>query len=113
MRYREEAIRNMIEQLPTQRAAYIAALVTDTRTKFDKQGQQFESISSVVQVEFTKLQQQIDQVGTKDSGQKFGRGFLPVKEVKPPKLSKEEQWRDWSENFAEFVEATVPGIKSA
>ena len=111
IRDREEAIRSMFEQVSAQRAAEMAALVADARTEFDKQRQQFESISGAVQVEFTKLQQQIDQVGTKDSGPKLGRGFLPLKELKPPKLSKEEQWRDLSEHFSEFVEAAVPGMK--
>ena len=101
----------MFAQLSAQRAAEMAALVADARTEFDNQRQQLQSITGAVQVEFTKLQQQIDQGGTKESGTKLGKGFLPIKELKPHKLSKEEQWRSWSEHFSEFVEATATGMK--
>ena len=100
IRDREEAIRSMFDQMAAQRAAEMAALVADARTEFDNQRQQLQTISSAVQSEFMKLQQQIDQGGQRDAGGKSGKGFLPLKELKPPKLGKEEQWRDWSEHFS-------------
>ena len=111
IRDREEAIRNMFDQMAAQRAAEMAALVADARTEFDNQRQQLQSITGAVQVEFTKLQQQIDQGGTREAGTKLGKGFLPIRGLTPHKLSKEEEWRSWSEHFSEFVEATAPGMK--
>ena len=101
----------MFEQMSAPRAAEMAALVADARTEFDNQRQQLQSITGAVQVEFTKLQQQIVQGGTREAGTQLGKGFLPIKELKPHKLSKEEQWRSWSEHFSEFMEETAPGVK--
>ena len=111
IRDREEAIRNRFEQMAAQRAAEMAAVVAEAKSELDNQRLQLQTISNAVQVEFTKLQQQIDQTGSSKDAGKSERSFLPLKELKPSKLGKEEQWRDWSENFAEFVEASCAGMK--
>ena len=85
--------------------------MAEARTEFDTQRQQLQSITGAVQVEFTKLQQQLDQGSTREAGPKLGKGFLPIKELKPNKFCKEEEWINWSEHFSEFVEATAPGMK--
>ena len=111
IRTREQDIKSMFEAMAAQRAAEMAALVADARAEFESQRQQLQTITGAVQVEFSRLQQQIDQGSTRDAGPKLGKGFLPIKELKPNKLSKEEEWRNWSEHFSEFVEATAPGMK--
>ena len=108
---REEAIRIAFDTTVAQRAAELAAVVADARSEFDKQRRQLQDISNAVQLEFNKLQQQIEQGNPRDGGNKNGKGFLPIKELKPPKLGKEEQWRDWSEHFSEFLEASCSGMK--
>ena len=110
-RDREEAIRAAFDSTAAQRAAELASVVSDARSEFEKQRQLLQEITSAVQVEFHKLQQQVDQGQTKEGGNRGGNSFLPVKELKPPKLCKEEQWRDWSEHFAEYLEASCSGMK--
>ena len=64
-------------------------------------------MTTAVQAELVKLQQQIDDGAARVPGasggaggeHKFNKGFIPVKELKPVKLAKEEQWRDWAELF--------------
>ena len=91
IRTREQDIKKMVEAMAAQKAAEMAALVADVRAEFESQRQQLQTITGAVQVEFSRLQQQIDQGGTRDAGPKFGKGFLPVKELKPNKLAKEEE----------------------
>ena len=111
IRDREEAIRTAFDTTAAQRAAELASVVSDARSEFDKQRQLLQDITNAVQVEFHKLQQQVDQSSTREGGSRGGKSFLPVKELKPPKLCKEEQWRDWSEHFAEYLEASCSGMK--
>ena len=111
IRDREEAIRIEFDRTAAQRAAQLASVIGDAKAEFDKQRQLLQGITDAVQLEFNKLQQQIEQGGSKDNGNKNGKSFLPVKELKPPKLCKEEQWRDWSEHFSEFLEASCSGMK--
>ena len=99
------------EAMAAQKAAEMSTLVADIRAEFESQRKQLQTTTGAVQVEFNRLQQQIDQGGTRDAGPKTVKGFLPVKELKPEKLNKEEEWRNWSEHFSEFVEATAPGMK--
>ena len=67
---------------------------------------------AVVEQEFQKVQQQLEQTAARGEGTgKHGKGFLSLKDMKPPKLGKEEQWREWSEHFSEFLEASCPGMK--
>ena len=84
IRDREEAIRTAFDTTAAQRAAELASVVAGARSEFDKQRQQLQDITSAVQVEFHKLQQQVEQDSTKDGGSKGGTCFLPVKELKPP-----------------------------
>ena len=118
IRQREEAIKSAFDATAAQHATDLAAVVAQAKSEFDTQRAKqeafaaeaqverakLESIASAVQAEFSKLQQQIDDSAAKgsghDSGPKFNRGFIPIKELKPPKLVKEEQWREWSEHFA-------------
>ena len=79
IRDREEAIRSMFEQMAAQRAAEMAALVADARAEFDNQRQQLQSITEAVQVEFTKLQQQIDQGDKGEAGPKLCKGFFRIR----------------------------------
>ena len=107
----QEAIRIEFDRSAAQRAAQFASLIADATAEFDKQRKQQQDIVDAVQLELNKLQQQIEQGSSKDNGNKNGKSFLPVKELKPPKLCKEEQWRDWSEHFSEFLEASCSGMK--
>ena len=100
IRDREEAIKIAFDVTAAQRASELAAVVAQAKSEFDTQRQQLQTITGAVQTEFTKLQEQIEQGAAREPGHKFGKGFLPVKELKPPKLAKEEQWRDWAEHFA-------------
>ena len=47
-----------------------------------------QSIATAVEAEFDKVKGQMDGSG-KDG--KWGKGFLPIKELKPQKLEKEDQ----------------------
>ena len=118
IRQREEAIKSAFDATAAQHATDLSAVVAQAKSEFDTQRAKqeafaseaqverakLESIASAVQVEFNKLQQQIDDSSARGSGHepgaKFTRGFLPIKELKPPKLAKEEQWREWSEHFS-------------
>ena len=99
IRDREEAIRVALDRTAANRAAELAKVVSDATSEFATQRQTLQGLTAAVQVEFNKLQQQIDQSGEGsrgDGGNRGGKSFLPVKELKPPKLCKEEQWREWS-----------------
>ena len=100
IRYREAAIQTAFDVTAAQRASEFAAVVAQAKSEFDTQRQQLQTITGAVQTEFTKLQEQIEQGAAREPGHKFGKGFLPVKGLKPPKLVKEEQWRDWAEHFS-------------
>ena len=86
VRTREQDIKDAFEAMAAQKAAEMAVLVADIRAEFESQRKQLQTTTGAVQVEFSRLQQQIDQVGTRDAGPKLGKGFLPVKELKPNKL---------------------------
>ena len=88
IRDREEAIRVAFDHTAAQRAAELASVVADARSEFDKQRQLLQDITSAVQLELNKLQQQIEQGSSKDGGNRNGKSFLLVKELKPPKLGK-------------------------
>ena len=66
---------------------------------------------SAVEAEFEKVKQKLDQNDGNQGREGKPKGFLPLKELKPPKLAKEEQWRGWAEHFSEYVEASTPGMK--
>ena len=100
VRQREEAIKSAFDATAAQNATDLAAVVAQAKSEFDAQRVQLQTIAGAVQAEFSKLQQQIDESAAREPGQKFSRGFLPVKELKPPKLATEEQWREWSEHFS-------------
>ena len=96
----QEAIRVEFDRSAASRAQQIAKVISDAKAEFDNQRQLQQGIVDAVRLELDKLQAQIEQGSSKDSGQKFGKSFIPVKDMKPPKLCKEEQWRDWAELFA-------------
>ena len=103
IRDREEAVRLALDRTAADRARDLAKVVSDATSEFTTQRQTLQGLTAAVQVEFNKLQQQIGQGGgesREDGGNRGGKSFIPVKELKPAKLCKEEQWRDWSENFA-------------
>ena len=91
IRDREEAIRVALDRTAALRAAEFAKAVSDATSEFATQRQLLQDITTAVQVEFNKLQQQIDQSSGKEGGSRGGNSFLPVKEFKPPKLCKEKQ----------------------
>ena len=90
----QEAIRIEFDKAAAQRAQQFAKIIADATAEFNIQRQLQQDIVDAVKLELNKLQQQIEQGGSKESGSKYGKSFLPVKELKPPKLCKEEQWRD-------------------
>ena len=139
IRDREEAIKAAFDGMTATRAGELAKVVADAKSEFDTQRQLLQGVTTAVQAEFAKLQQEHVQLqqqvnaaaaaapataaaaaaaaasaagGHKDGGSRGGKSFLPVKELKPPLLAKEEQWRAWSEHFAEYLEASCSGMKS-
>ena len=118
LRQREEEIQSAFEATTAKHATDLATVISQAKSEFDTQRAKqealsaeaqvervkMESVASAVQAEFSKLQQQVDDSAAKssghDSGPKFNRGFIPVKQLQPAKLVKEEQWREWSEHFA-------------
>ena len=86
----------------------MAAVSAEAKVEFDIQRQQLQPIVTAVHSELVRLQQQIDQGG---GGKEGGTQGFPRKEFKPPKLAKEEQWREWASHFAEFLEASGTGMK--
>ena len=103
IRDREAAIKVAFDDMTAKRAVELTKVVSDAKSEFDKQRQLLQDVTAAVQAEFAnlqqehaKLQQQVNEGGSRDGGSRGGKSFLPVKELKPPKLAKEEQWRDWS-----------------
>ena len=97
-----------LETRAAQRAAELAEVVASARSEFDRQREQLQATQRVIESEFRELQQQ---VGEKGTGDKKYRGFLPLKELRPPKLANDTQWREWSDQFSEYVEASCSGMK--
>ena len=77
IRDREEAIRVAFDSTAAQRAAELASVVSDARSEFEKQRQLLQEITAAVQVEFHKLQQQIDQRNVKEGGSRGGKTSYP------------------------------------
>ena len=104
IRDREEAIRRAFDSTTALRAAELAKVVADAKSEFDTQRttqrDSLNGIATAVQAELHSLQQRVEQVEQgaprAEGGKGGGKRFLPIKELKPPKLSKEDQWRDWS-----------------
>ena len=107
----QEAIRVEFDRTAAQNAQQHASVIGDAKAEFDKQRLLLQGVTEAMQLELNKLQQQIEDGGSKGGGNSNSKSFLPVKELKPPKLGKEEQWRDWSDHFSEFLEATCSGMK--
>ena len=63
IRDREEAIRVALDNTAAQRAGELAKVVSDATSEFATQRQLLQDISASVQVEFHKLQQQIEASG--------------------------------------------------
>ena len=61
IRDREEAIIIEFDRTAAQRAAQLASVIGDAKAEFDKQRQLLQGITDAVQLEFNKLQQQIEQ----------------------------------------------------
>ena len=109
LRQREEQIRAALDQTAAQRSSELAAVVADATSEFNTQRTTLQSMASAIEAEFQKVRQELEQTGRGDGKQ--GKGFLPLKELKPPKLAKEEQWREWAEHFSEYLEASCAGMK--
>ena len=119
IRESEEAIKAAFDGTAARTAGELAKVISDAKAEFDAQRQQLQGVTAAVQVElsavqgeFAKLQQQVNESSTREGGGKGGgKSFVPLKDLKPAKLGKEEQWRDWSELFAEYLEASCAGMK--
>ena len=74
IRDREQAIRVALDGTAALRAAELAKVVSDATSEFATQRQLLQDITTAVQVEFHKLQQQIDQHGDRDGGSGGNRG---------------------------------------
>ena len=106
---REEEIKRAFDVTAAQRAAELAEVVANAKTELDTQRTNLQNMSQIIESELRELQQQM---GSKQGGDpKYGKGFLPRKELRPPKLAKDEQWREWSDHFSEYVEASCLGMK--
>ena len=111
---REDAVRQAFEQAQAQHASELAKVVADARSEFENQRaqlmqvqnqatEQLRTVVEAVQLELAQFQSRIDTQSGGSGGRgnpKFGKSFLPLQELKPPKLQKEEQRREWSEHFA-------------
>ena len=48
----------------------------------------------------------------RNAGEKYG-GFIPWKQLTPkPFGAKEDHWREWSEEFRDYLDALRPGMKT-
>ena len=97
LRQREEAIKHILEATAAQRATELAEVVASAKTEFDTQRANLQAMGRVIEAELREVQQQVS--GKMGSDPKY-KGFLPLKELRPPKLVKDEQWREWSDHFA-------------
>ena len=68
IRDREEAIRVALDGTAAQRAAELAKVVSDATSEFAKQRQLLQDVTTSVHLEFSKLQQQIDQGKGREGG---------------------------------------------
>ena len=109
LRQREEEIKQILEVTAAQRATELAEVVANAKSEFDNQRAQLQNMGRIIEAELREVQQQ---VGGRQSGDpKQGKGFLPLKELRPPKLAKDEQWREWSDHFSEYADASCSGMK--
>ena len=82
--------------------------MASARSEFEKQREELRNTQRIIENELREVHQQ---VGDKGFGDKKYRGFLPLKELRPPKLANDTQWREWSGHFSEYVEASCLGMK--
>ena len=74
IRDREEAVRMALDRTAADRARELAKVVSDATSEFATQRQTLQGLTAAVQVEFNKLQQQIDQSGGESRGDGGNRG---------------------------------------
>ena len=108
LRRREEQIQAAFDATAAQRAAELAEVVANAKSEFDNQRSNLQQMGKLIEEELRQVQQQ---VGEKQADPKYGKGFLPLKELRPPKLAKDEQWREWSDHFSEYADASCNGMK--
>ena len=108
LRRREEEIQAAFDVTAAQRAAELAEVIANAKSEFDTQRSNLQKMGAVLEEELRQVQQQ---VGGKQADPKYGKGFLPLKELRPPKLAKDEQWREWSDHFSEYADASCSGMK--
>ena len=108
LRRREEEIQAAFDATAAQRAAELAEVIANAKSEFDTQRSNLQKLGTVLEQELRQVQQQ---VGDKQADPKYGKGFLPLKELRPPKLAKDEQWREWSDHFSEYADASCNGMK--
>ena len=83
-------------------------MIANAKSEFDTQRSNLQKLGTVLEQELRQVQQQ---VSGKPADPKYGKGFLPLKELRPPKLAKDEQWREWSDHFSEYADASCTGMK--
>ena len=77
IRDREEAIKNVLDSTAAQRATELANVVSGARTEFEALRQSLQAITTAVQEEFQKLQQQVDQSSGREGGSRSGKASCP------------------------------------
>ena len=75
----QEAIRVEFDRTTAERAQQLASVISDAKNEFEKQRLLQQGIVEAVQLELDKLQKQIEQGGSKDSGNKFGKASFQLK----------------------------------
>ena len=110
LRQREEEIKRAFDVTAAQRAAELAEVVANAKSEFDNQRTNLQKMGQIIESELREVQQQVSSRPGGGDG-KYGKGFLPLKELRPPKLAKDEQWREWSDHFSDYVEASCTGVK--
>ena len=110
LRQREEEIKRAFDVTAAQRAAELAEVVANAKSEFDNQRSNLQKMGQLIESELREVQQQVSSRPGGGDG-KYGKGFLPLKELRPPKLAKDEQWREWSDHFSEYADASCTGMK--
>ena len=80
LRQREEEIKAALDSTAAQRSAELAAVVADATSEFNTQRGNIQAMATVVEQEFQKVQQQLEQTAARGEGTgKHGKGFYFIK----------------------------------
>ena len=89
LRRREEEIKSALDQTAAQRSSELAADVADATAEFNNQRTSLQNVTTAVQAEFQRLQEQVEQAGKgAGGGGREGREFLPHKGTEATKVGK-------------------------